>query len=95
MITLGGNGAPLMPLLDWYLFNEENVITINVGGISNLSIVFSNKNKNSVIGFDTGPGMCLIDLYVKKNWSIEFDFNGELASNGEVNKILLNYLIVY
>ena len=30
--------------------------------------------------------MCLIDLYVKKYWSIEFDFNGELASNGEVNK---------
>ena len=92
-IKVGGNGAPLMPLLDWYLFNEENVITINVGGISNLSIVFSNKNKNSVIGFDTGPGMCLIDLYVKKYWSIEFDFNGELASNGEVNKILLNYLM--
>ena len=77
-IKVGGNGAPLMPLLDWYLFNEENVITINIGGISNLSIVFSNKNKNSVIGFDTGPGMCLIDLYVKKYWSIEFDFNGEL-----------------
>ena len=92
-IKVGGNGAPLMPLLDWYLFNEENVITINIGGISNLSIVFSNKNKNSVIGFDTGPGMCLIDLYVKKYWSIEFDFNGELASNGEVDKLLLNYLM--
>ena len=91
-IDNGGNGAPLMPLLDWYLFNKSNALTINIGGISNISIINS-KDKDSIIGFDTGPGMCLIDLYVKKYWKVEYDVNGDLSSKGSINKNILNHLM--
>ena len=92
-INNGGNGAPLMPLLDWYLFKESNVLTINIGGISNISII-NNNDKNAIIGFDTGPGMCLIDLYVKKKWNIEYDFNGDLSKKGNINKKMIDYLMM-
>ena len=38
-INEGGNGAPLMPFLDWILFKEKknDVITLNLGGIANIS----------------------------------------------------------
>ena len=92
-IINGGNGAPLMPLLDWYLFNKSNVITINIGGISNISIIKKNKDRKNIIGFDTGPGMCLIDLYVKKYWNKGYDNNGLIASRGNIDKIMLDYLM--
>ncbi len=92
-IENGGNGAPLMPILDWYLFKNQEVITINVGGISNITVISKDTNINSIIGFDTGPGMCLNDLYVKKTWNIKYDNQGKLASKGFVNEILLNYLM--
>ena len=70
-IALGGNGAPLMPILDWFLFKNSNtnIISINIGGISNLSLISRNIKKNNIIGFDMGPGMCLIDRYVRENWN--------------------------
>ena len=82
-----------MPLLDWYLFNESNTITINIGGISNISVIKKNKSKDSINGFDTGPGMCLIDSYVKKYWNQEYDQDGLLTSKGNIDKTMLNYLL--
>ena len=94
-IALGGNGAPLMPILDWFLFKNKknNVISVNIGGISNLSVVSNNMKKNNVIGFDMGPGMCLIDRYVKKKWNQKYDEDGFLANNGNININLLRFLI--
>ena len=62
-IEYGGTGAPLDPFLDWLLFKNlnKNIITINIGGISNLTYVTKDGIRNNVIGFDTGPGMSLID----------------------------------
>ena len=38
-IKVGGNGAPLMPFLDWLLFKDydRNVITLNIGGVATVS----------------------------------------------------------
>ena len=91
-IQNGGNGAPLMPILDWYLFKKTNILTINIGGISNISII-NNQDKSLIIGFDTGPGMCLIDLYVKNYWQIEYDIDGDLSSRGNVSKEMLGHLM--
>ena len=82
-----------MPLLDWYLFQNSNIIAINIGGISNISLIRKDRSKNSIIGFDTGPGMCLIDLYVKTYWNQEYDIDGSLASKGSINESMLNYLM--
>ena len=46
-----------------------------------------------VVGFDMGPGMCLIDLYVRLNWNMNFDSDGFLASKGKINKNLLQNLM--
>jgi len=94
-IALGGNGAPLMPILDWFLFKNSNtnIISINIGGISNLSLISRNIKKNNIIGFDMGPGMCLIDRYVRENWNKKYDKEGLLCSYGNINIELLNFLM--
>ena len=94
-IQSGGNGAPLMPLLDWFLFKNSriNVITINIGGISNLAVISKDMKRDNVIGFDMGPGMCLIDRYVRKIWKKKYDENGYLSSKGSINIDLLKFLM--
>ena len=59
----GGSGAPLMPFLDYLLFrrSKASIVTLNIGGISNITYIPSSGNKSKIIGFDTGPGMSLID----------------------------------
>ena len=94
-IELGGNGAPLMPFLDWLIFKDsgKNILTLNLGGISNLSFIPEESNKEQVIGFDTGPGMCLIDQCVERFWSEDYDSNGKHSASGNVNSLMLDYLL--
>ena len=93
-IEKGGNGAPLMPFLDWLLFRNyfTDVITLNIGGISNISWIRQNGSINDVIGFDTGPGMSLIDEFVFLKWGLRYDNNGLLAVKGKINHELLDEL---
>ena len=94
-ISLGGNGAPLVPYLDWLLYKNfnENLMTLNIGGISNITLLPKESRRDNVIGFDTGPGMCLIDRYVNLIWHKNFDLNGDLAKKGNINYNMLNYLM--
>ena len=94
-IELGGNGAPLMPFLDWLLFknNHKDTITINLGGVANISFIDKTGNRDFVIGFDTGPGMALIDETCKLVWDIDMDHNGLKAAKGKTNISLLNKLM--
>jgi len=94
-ILNGGNGAPLVPFLDWLLFNKEknDTILINIGGISNISYIKKNNSKDKVIGFDVGPGMCLIDQFCNYTWKEDLDYNAQFSSKGNTNKILLNELM--
>ena len=90
-IQKGGTGAPLMPFLDWLLFKKyhTDVITLNIGGISNISCIRRESKINQVIGFDTGPGMSLIDEFVLLKWNVRYDSEGLLASKGKINSNLL------
>ncbi|MDC1050840.1 anhydro-N-acetylmuramic acid kinase [Candidatus Marinimicrobia bacterium] len=94
-IALGGCGAPLIPFLDWLLFKKFNydIITLNIGGISNISYIPKYANRSEVVGFDTGPGMCLIDELVKKEFNLGFDKGGLLSKKGVTDKNLLNYML--
>ena len=94
-IDAGGNGAPLMPFLDWLLFRNENmeIVTINIGGISNISYIPASSNREEICGFDTGPGMALIDETCRLYLSVNMDKDGFYASKGEVNNELLNQLM--
>ena len=94
-ILNNGTGAPLVPYLDWLLFKNSNIdiVAINIGGISNLTYIPKNSSKSMVQGFDMGPGMCLIDLFVRNKWNKNFDYYGELSSKGKINNILLKKLL--
>ena len=94
-ILLGGSGAPLIPFLDWLLFKNSkiDIITLNLGGIANITYLPKQCSRDDVIGFDTGPGMCLIDEYMNFKFNLEFDNKGNTASKGKINKELLLYLL--
>ena len=91
-IALGGQGAPLMPFFDSYLWGHSKTpkILLNVGGISNISIV---GNGIKTIGFDCGPGNTLMDLACQKYFKKPFDKDGNFAAKGTPNKQLVAKLL--
>src|SRR4029077_19915444 len=66
-MAAGGQGAPLAPGFHSAILShtDENRVIVNIGGISNLSIL--PKNSDTVLGFDSGPGNCLMDAYLETN----------------------------
>jgi len=90
-IAYGGEGAPLTPAFHYKIFsdlNEKRVI-LNLGGIANVSIL----NEDKVIGFDTGPANCLIDLWIQNQLGEKFDKNGDWARSGTIHTELLNHFM--
>lgn len=94
-IDAGGNGAPLMPFLDWLLFKDESIdtITINIGGIANISHIPSSGKREDVVGFDTGPGMSLIDECCMYYWEDCMDKDGQLSKDGQIDQNILTDLL--
>ncbi len=94
-VALGGQGAPLVPYFDYILFHSKkrNRALLNIGGISNFTILNKNRKAKDVIAFDTGPGNMMIDILTKKFSNQDFDKDGKIASSGKVNEKLFNSLI--
>lgn len=96
-IAVGGEGAPLSCLLHYFLFKKRGTCTlvINIGGISNFTLVPSSGSKKDVLAFDTGPGNMIIDaiVHLMSNGKQRFDKNGEIASKGRINVGLLKELL--
>ena len=99
-IKNGGDGAPLTPIFHKLLYdkyrltnglniNYDKVIFLNIGGISNLTIV----KKSSLISWDCGPGMCLIDKFLRSSSRYKIDKDGQLAKKGIINKYILNEML--
>jgi len=90
----GGQGAPFAPLFHQEVFasDEEDRAIINIGGIANISILLKDRNQK-IIGFDTGPGNCLMDEWVKDHLSLNYDKDGEWAESGRVNTLFLAELL--
>lgn len=91
-IALGGEGAPLMPFFDEYMWGQNKMpkILLNIGGISNIAIVGKNLR---TFGFDCGPGNTLIDLACQQYFHNPFDKNGELAAKGTPDKKRVEQLL--
>ena len=92
-VARGGQGAPLVPPFHKWLFNKTDgeVIVVNIGGISNISIL--RQNSVEAYGFDCGPGNCLLDVWCRKNNQGPFDKNGAWASSGKLIKPLLDLML--
>ena len=85
-VSLGGQGAPLVPIGDELLF-PEYAACLNLGGFSNISF----KVNDTRVAFDVCPvNMALNHLSQKLGHS--FDRNGNLAGRGIVNEELLSTL---
>ena len=93
-IENGGEGAPLAPIFHNYIFkkNDKKRIIVNIGGISNISLIESDANMN-ISGFDTGPGNTLIDSWMKNNFNSNYDKNGDTANKYKINESLLNIFL--
>ena len=88
----GGHGAPLTPIFHKLLkrkFKIKDVTFVNIGGIANITSI---RNDN-MSGTDIGPGMCLIDRWVRQKSKKNYDENGKIAKSGKVNKIALDQLL--
>jgi anhydro-N-acetylmuramic acid kinase len=91
-MAAGGEAAPLVPAFHAAAFGVagEDRAVVNIGGIANLTLLYANGN---VSGFDTGPGNCLMDLWVMEQLGTPYDRDGALASHGEVHDGLLRALL--
>jgi len=85
-MAAGGQGAPLVPLLDFVMFadRKRGRVLQNIGGIANLTAIPAGAGADAVIAFDTGPGNMVMDALAQKLFGKKFDRNGEIAAGGEV-----------
>ena len=90
----GGEGATLVPLFHQQIFNTDNryKVAVNIGGISNITYL-PRSDSEDVIGFDTGPGNRLLDLWCQLSTGSPFDDNGSFAKSGTINKLLLDRML--
>jgi anhydro-N-acetylmuramic acid kinase len=87
----GGQGAPLVPLLDYALFAHptRSRVLQNIGGIANLTAIPAGAPPHAVLAFDTGPGNMIIDWLATELFDRPFDKDGALAAAGAVLQPLL------
>lgn len=87
----GGQGAPLVPMLDYVLFADEKRgrVLQNIGGIANLTAIPAGANADDVVAFDTGPGNMVIDALAQKLLGRRFDPGGSFAARGKVLQSVL------
>jgi anhydro-N-acetylmuramic acid kinase len=85
-MAAGGQGAPLVPLLDYVLFADarRGRVLQNIGGIANLTAIPAGAGPNKVVAFDTGPGNMVIDWLAGELLGRRFDRDGRAAGRGAV-----------
>jgi anhydro-N-acetylmuramic acid kinase len=93
-MALGGQGAPLVPYFDYIIFSseEKNRGLLNIGGISNMTLLPKKCTVKDVLAFDCGPGNMIIDGLMKKFYGKSYDKDGEIAQSGKLNDKLFTFL---
>ena len=92
-IAAKGQGAPLVPAFHQAVFqhpNEHRCI-VNIGGIANITVLPKHQAAK-VIGFDTGPGNTLMDLWIKLHRNQSYDKSGAWAKSGTIVDNLVTLL---
>ncbi len=85
-LAAGGQGAPLVPMLDWVMFRSAKAgrVLQNLGGIGNLTAIPAGSSADEVVAFDTGPGNMVIDHCMRSLFGREFDRGGAVGRRGRV-----------
>jgi anhydro-N-acetylmuramic acid kinase len=96
-IAVGGQGAPLVPYADYLLYRHSKLgrVSLNLGGIANITVIPAGAKPAQVFAFDTGPANMLIDALVAHftHGRRHFDKNAHLARKGRAIPALLNELL--
>ena len=85
-IALGGQGAPLIPIVDRDLFGEYEAC-VNIGGFANVSLDIDGKRR----AWDICPANIILNRLAQKK-GFEFDRNGDIGKSGKVIASLLETL---
>lgn len=85
-VSLGGQGAPLVPLGEQQLFPEHRCF-LNIGGICNIAM----HEKERVLGYDVCIGNQALNRLASEA-GLAYDKDGALARSGSVNEGLLHCL---
>ena len=85
-VKLGGQGAPLVPVGEKYLFSEYDSC-INLGGFANISMTLDEK----IIAYDICPVNTVLN-YLSNKINLDFDKDGEVSKSGNLIKDLFNKL---
>jgi anhydro-N-acetylmuramic acid kinase len=89
-VALGGQGAPFAPAFHEFIFSNINsaVSVVNIGGMANITVM-----GETLIGYDTGCGNVLLDMWISEHQGHAYDKDGEWASTGTVDYSLLDRMI--
>jgi anhydro-N-acetylmuramic acid kinase len=85
-MVVGGQGAPLVSLLDFVMFRHatRGRVLQNLGGIGNLTAIPPNGSLGDLIAFDTGPANMVMDALTAALFAKPYDRGGRIAAKGEV-----------
>jgi anhydro-N-acetylmuramic acid kinase len=85
-LAAGGQGAPLVPMLDYVMFRSGRVNRVlqNLGGIGNMTAIPAGASADQVMAFDTGPANMVIDGCMSRLYGRRFDRGGVVARRGRV-----------
>jgi anhydro-N-acetylmuramic acid kinase len=96
-IAAGGQGAPLVPYADCLLYRHSQLgrVSLNLGGIANITVIPAKSKASQIFAFDTGPANMLIDALVShfSRGRQRYDKNAHLAAQGRSMPALLNELM--
>lgn len=93
-LAAGGQGAPLVPAFHSAVLRarDETRVVLNLGGIANITLLPATPAE-PVIGFDTGPGNLLLDLWYRRHRGGARDEGGQWGASGTVQPRLLTQLL--
>lgn len=94
-LAAGGQGAPLVPMLDLCLFRHatKNRILLNLGGIANMTVLPAGCEADGVLAFDSGPANMVIDACMERLTGRAYDCGGGVAGRGAVLEPVLRELM--
>jgi len=96
-MAVGGQGAPLVPFADYLLYRDEKLgrVSLNLGGIANVTVIPARAKPHDVFAFDTGPANMLIDALTSHftHGRQRFDAGARLALRGQCLIPLLEKLL--
>jgi len=88
-VASAGQGAPFAPAFHQFLFSDiSSYLVLNIGGMANISVLGDN-----LIGYDTGCGNVLMDMWILEHKNLAYDKDGSWAKSGKVNEELLKIML--